>query len=351
MPGILLPYSNVELSEEVNKLPNTFGLLNALNIAPSEPKRSRMVRIDFREGQIVVLSHQEPGAPGEIADSDNQSGIIIAIPHFTHLENILVGDIDGLLEVVNGEITERSLDAELERKLVIIRKNHAITREFLRLGMLRGEIKDGKLRTLYNLYETFGVEKKEIDFVLGTAATDVRSKCEEVSDHILSNVKGETVGAVEAVVDTKFFSKLISHTKVEKFWVQAQNSGLHTTLERQRLGGNWGRVFEFGDIIFREYKGGLPVKSNDGSLATVKNVDDNSGTAYPAGTQSMFRTYDAPAYHIDQVNQAPTEEEDGSIFISTELLKHGAGLEMKSQSNMLAVCKQPDCLVQIKTSN
>ncbi|WP_421405461.1 major capsid protein [Agrobacterium fabrum] len=350
MPEILLPYTNVELTDEVNKLPNTFGLLNALGIAPSEPKRSRMVRIDFREGQIVVLSHQEPGAPGEVAGDDDQNGIIIAIPHFTHFENILVGDIDGMLEVVNGEITERSLDAELERKLVIIRKNHAITREFLRLGMLRGEIKDGKLRTLYNLYDTFGVEKKEIDFALGTAATDVRSKCEEASDHIISNAKGETVGAVECVVDTKFFSKLISHSKVEKFWLQAQNASAQTNLERQRLGGNWGRVFEFGDILFREYKGGLPVKSNDGTVSTVKNVDDNSGTAYPTGTQSMFRTYDGPAYHIDRVNQAPTEEEDGSIFISTETLKHGTGLEMKSQSNMLAICKQPDCLVQLKTN-
>ncbi|WP_107678055.1 major capsid protein [Agrobacterium sp. LAD9] len=350
MPEILLPYTNVELSEEVNKLPNTFGLLNALDIAPSEPKRSRMVRIDFREGQIVVLAHQEPGAPGEVSSDEDQRGIIIAIPHFVHLENILVGDIDGMLEVVNGEITERSLDAELERKLVIIRKNHAITREFLRLGMLRGEIKDGKLRTLYNLYDTFDVEKKEIDFALGTAGTDVRAKCEEASDHIIENAKGETVGAVEAVVDTKFFTKLISHSKVEKFWVQAQNSGLHTQLERQRLGGNWGRVFEFGDILFREYKGSLPVKANDGSMASVKNVDDNSGTAYPSGTQSMFRTYDAPAYHIDTVNQAPSEEEDGSIFISTETLKHGAGLEMKSQSNMLAICKQPNCLVQLKTN-
>lgn len=351
MPEIVLPYSNVDLTTEVNKLPNTFGLLNALNIAPGEPKRSRLVRIDYREGQIVILSHQEPGGPGEITDDGAQTGIILSIPHFTHFENILVGDIDGLLEVVNGQITDVSLDAELERKLITIRKNHAITREFLRLGMLRGEIKDGKLRTLYNLYDVFGVEKKEVDFVLGTAGTDVRQKCEEVSDHILTNVKGETVGGVEAVVDTKFFSKLISHSKVEKFWVQAQNSGLHTQLERQRLGGNWGRVFEFGDIVWREYKGGLPVKSNDGTISTVKNVDDNSGTVYPSGTQSMFRTYDGPAYHIERVNQAPTVDEEGSIFISTKELDHGVGLELKSQSNMLAVCKQPDCLVQIKTSN
>ncbi|SMD18156.1 major capsid protein [Rhizobium sp. RU36D] len=353
MPEIIFPYTNVDLTTEVNRIPNTFGLLNALNIAPSEPKRSRLVRIDFREGQVHVLSHQEPGAPGEISSDDNpQEGVILSIPHFTHFENILVGDIDGMLEVINGVVTEKSLDAELARKLAIIRKNHAITREFLRLGMLRGEIKDGKLRTLYNLYDVFGITKKTVDFTLGTAGTNVREKCEEVSDHIISSVKGETVGTVEALVDGKFFGKLISHPNVEKFWVQAQNSGLHTQLERQRLGGNWGRVFEFGDIIWREYKGSLPVKNNDGTISNVKNVADNSGNAYPSGTQSMFRTFDAPAYHIDRVNQAPSSEgEEGAIFISYKELDHGMGIELKSQTNALAVCKQPDTIVEVVSSN
>lgn len=352
MPEIIFPYSNVELSTEVNRIPNTFGLLNALNLAPSEPKRSRLVRIDFRDGQIHILSHQEPGAPGEVSPGeDPQSGVILSIPHFVHFESILVGDVDGLLEVVNGIITEKSLDAELTRKLVTIRKNHAITREFLRLGMLRGEIKDGKLRTLYNLYDVFGITKKVVDFQLANEATNVLDKCEEVSDHIVGNVKGETVGSVETIVDSKFFSKLVAHKNVEKFWLQAQNSGVHTKIERENLGGNWGRVFDFGGIFWREYKGAMPLKNSDGSISTVKNVADNTGHAYPTGTQSMFRTFDAPAYHLDTVNRAPSvEAEEGAIFISREELKHGMGVELKSQTNALAVCKQPDCLVELTTN-
>lgn len=351
MPEIIFPYTNVELTQEVNRIPNTFGLLNALNVAPAEAKRSSLVRIDYRDGQIFVLSHQERGAPGELSSDEPQTGIILSIPHFTHFENILVGDIDGLLEVVNGQITEKSLDAELVRKLAVIRKNHAITREFIRLGMLRGEVKDGRLNTLYNFYDVFDITKKLVDFKLGTAGTDVREKCEEVSDHIISNAKGETVGQIEMIVDSKFFAKLISHQKVEKFWVQAQNSALHTTIERQRLGGNWGRVFEFGDIVFREYKGGLPVKANNGTISTQKNVADNTGHAYPTGTQSMFRTFDAPAYHIERVNQAPTVDgEEGAIFISYKELDHGQGIELKSQTNCLAVCKQPECIVEAVTT-
>lgn len=351
MPEMLFPYTNVELTQEVNRIPNTYGLLNALNLAPSEPKATRMVRIDFRNGVLVVLAAQEPGGPSQVTGDGTESGVILTIPHFPHLEKIGVDDLEGLLEVVNGQITEKSLQAETVRKLGNIRRHHSITREYLRLGMLRGLIKDGAGKTLYDLYDVFGITKKVIDFELGTAATNLMDKCEEVRDHIMVSVQGETVGNVEAIVDSKFFSKLVAHPNAEKFWLQAQNSGLHTLIERQRLAGNWGRVFEFGEIVWREYKGGLPVKDGSGGSTLAKNVADNSGHAYPSGTQSMFRTFEGPVHHIDRVNQAPDAGNNEFVFISTKILDHGEGVELKSQSNVLAVSKQPECVVQLTSSN
>lgn len=347
---ILLPYTDVELTEEVNRIPNTFGLLNALNLAPSDPKASKYVRIEFRDGEIYVLGAEPRGAGGDVGANDTGNFVILEIPHFPHIDFIGPDDIDNVLEVVNGQITPASLDRELARKLATIRRKHSITREYIRLGMLKGLIKDGKGRTLYDLYDVFGITKKTVDFVLGTAGTDVREKCEEVADHIQTNIQGETVSGVESIVSPLFFGKLISHPNVEKFWVQAQNTTLHTTLQRQQLGGNWGRVFEFGNILFREYKGSLPVKDASGTITNEKNVADNKGHAYPTGTQNMFRTYEGPVYHINRVNQ-PIDAASEPIFISTEELKHGGGVELKSQSNSLAVCKQPECQVELTTSN
>ncbi|MCB8835944.1 major capsid protein [Aurantimonas sp. VKM B-3413] len=349
MPELLFPYTNVELTQEVNRVPNTYGLLNALNLAPSEPKASRMVRIDFRDGELVVLAAQVPGGPSQLTPDDTETGVIVTIPHFPHLEAIRVGDLEGNLEVVNGQITERSLVRETTRKILSIRRHHSITREYLRLGMLRGLIKDGKGRTLYDLYDVFDITKKVVDFALGTDTTDVMEKCEEVRDHVMTNIKGETVGMFESVVDPMFFSKLIKHPKVEKFWLQAQNSGVHSLISRQQLAGNWGRVFEFGEILWREYKGGLPVKDGQGGTTIEKNVADNSGQVYPAGTQGMFRTFEGPVHHIDMVNEAPAGGNE-FIYISTKVLDHGEGVEMKSQSNTLAINKQPECVVHVTTN-
>lgn len=342
------PYTGLDLTQEVNRIPNEFGLVNALGLAPFETKASRFVRIDFRDGVIHVLAAMAPGAPGQMTGDDEQSGVILEIPHFPHLEVIRVDDVDGVLQVFNGQVDPVSLDRETARKLNKIRRNHNITLEYIRLGMLRGLIKDGAGRTLYDLYDVFGITKKEVDFTLGTAGTDVRARCEEVVDHTMTSLKGETTSGVESLVDPSFFNKLITHEKVEKYWLQAQNTSEHKELRRTSQGGNWGRAFEFGDIVFREYKGSLPIKTGQGQITQAANVDANKGHAYPTGTQEMMRTFEAPVHHIELANEMPSED---TIFVSTKALDHGEGYEMKSQSNRLAVCKQPECLVQLKTTN
>lgn len=347
MEELDFPYTAYDLTQEVNRIPNKFGLLNALGIAPFEQKNSQLVRIELKDGVIHVLAAEPRGAPGDVSPDDEENAIILQIPHFPGLERILVNDLDGLLQVVNGQLDPRSLDRELARKLMRIRSNHNITLEYIRLGMLRGVIKDGRGRTLYDLFDVFDITKKVVDFELSNDGTDVREKCEEVRDHIQTNLKGETTTGVHSCVSSPWFGELIRHPNVEKFWLQAQNSSEHKELNRTSQGGNWGRVFEFGDIVFREYKGGLPVKDASGSITTQDNIEAGKGHTYPAGTQNMMRTFEAPVHHIQMVNEAPAED---TIYISPKTLDHGEGFELKSQSNRVAICKQPECLVELTTS-
>ena len=349
MPDFNFPYTDVELTEEVNRIPNNFGLLNALNLAPREAMASRYVRIDFRDGQLVVLAASDPGAPGQMSEADDESGKILVIPHFPHLDAINVGDLSNALQVVNGELVSKTLDSETAKRLATIRAHHAITREYIRMGGLKGLVKDGKGRTLYDLFAVFGITKKVIDFTLGTAGTSILDKCEEVVDHVQTNLKGESMSQIEVITSPSFFGKLIQHPNVEKYWLQTQAAQALAKTERERLGGNWGRVFEFGDILWREYKGTFPVRNSTGAITSEVTVASGYGHAYPAGTMNTFRTYDGPPNHIDRVNTPPSGDEE--VFISTKILDHGQGVEFKSQSNSLAVWKQPKCLVEVKTSN
>ncbi|MDN3719434.1 major capsid protein [Roseibium salinum] len=44
----------------------------------------------------------------------------------------------------------------------------------------------------------------------------MRAKCEEVVDHQMNKLQGETTNGVQSVVSSSFFNKFISHAKVEK---------------------------------------------------------------------------------------------------------------------------------------
>jgi hypothetical protein len=58
-----------------------------------------------------------------------------------------------------------------------------------------------------------------------------------------------------------------------------------------------------------------------------------------------FKTWFAPANDIRFVNTVGEE-----IYISPEVLKHGEGIELKSESNPLAVPKRPEVLVEISAA-
>ena len=354
MPGpIIFPYTSSDLTEEVNRIPNQYGYLNALGWFPNEPKASIYVRLDYKDGQIYVLSERPRGAPGDVGPNDTQAGTILQIPHFPAIDTISVADIDNVLEVINGVVTEASMEREVARKLANIRRKHSLTREFIRIGALKGLIKDGRGQTLYDLYSVFGITQKVIDFALTTSTTDVVAKCEELVDHIMTNLKGESSSGIEVVVDTGFFNAFTTHPKVEKYWLQTLNSAVYAQqqLSRQSIGGNWGRVFDFGQggIVLREYKGSMSLKAADGTISSQANMDANTGYAVPVGTMNMMRTFDGPAFHMATVNTAPAGDEP--IFITTEELPHGAGIDLKSQTNMLALNKRPELAVKCLVSS
>ncbi len=340
------PYNATQLTEQVNRFPNLYGLMNALNVFPAMGVSSRVVEIRFEDGQLSVLASDEVGAPGQVTERETGDTVYLGIPHFPHLETILARDLQDFLDVIGGAKVPKTFDAEVAKRLRTVRNNHAITREYVRVGALRGLIKDGRGRTVLDLYKAFKITPKVIDFTLGTAATDVIGNFAALIDYLGESMQGETMSGVEIVCGKDWFSKLVQHPKVEKYWLQTEQAGKLAEGERSRLGGQWGRVFNFQTVMVREYTGSMPVRDAQGRKTSERIMGLNEARAYPVGTMNSFATYDGPANHMAKVNK-PGEE----IFISPKLLDHGEGVEFKSQSNPLPICKRPEFLVNCSTSN
>jgi hypothetical protein len=99
----------------------------------------------------------------------------------------------------------------MERKLTRMRVKHAQTREYMEVNALKGIVKDGAGTSLYDYFSEFGLTQQSVDFVLGTATTNVQAKVREVLRKIEIELKVETMSGVLALVSPEFFDKLIGH--------------------------------------------------------------------------------------------------------------------------------------------
>lgn len=343
----VFPYTATDLTEQINRIPNSYGLIRAMGLFNEASTISTIVEITIEDGVLRVLPSKDRGAPGTPAERETGKKIFMEIPHFPDLDLITPQDIQNLMVIAARTRRPATVDDELAKRLANIRANHDITLEFLRMGALKGLILDGNGTTLYDLYNVFDINKVTVDFTLSTDATDIISLCDQVFQSVAKNLKGETMSRVEAVVDSAFFNKLIQHPNVSKYWLNNQlGVAALAQMQRAELGGQWGRVFDFQNIIWREYYGSAPTKDAGGNKVTTPFLAAKHGVAYPVGTRNMFNTYFAPADDIRFVN-TPGEQ----IYISPEVLKHGAGIELKSQSNPLAVCNRLEATVEIISSN
>jgi hypothetical protein len=167
-------------------------------------------------------------------------------PWIPHDDAITPQDIQGVRGFGMSDAAD-PLATVMERKLTRMRVKHAQTREYMEINALRGIVKDGAGVTLYDYFSEFGLTQQSVDFVLGTAGTQVQAKVREVLRKIETELKGETMSGVLALVSPEFFDKLIGHAKVEDAYKYFSSTGAQPLREDTR------RRFPFAGILFEEY--------------------------------------------------------------------------------------------------
>lgn len=338
---INFPYTQTHLTDTINVLPNQFGLLEEQGFFPDQPVTSTVVEITLDKFEINVLPTSPRGAPAKPNVPNRADKIWMEIPHIKDMSVIKPTDIQDMVSLTNVPHAAMTFEEAFARRLEQDRLKHDLTLEFMRMGALRGQIFDGELTLVHDLFEAFQVPKKEVNFALNDPDTNVNAKCAEVISHVRSNLRGEIMTGVEAFVDPTFFNLLVSHPRVEKFYVNWQAAANMANPDRRERGGQYGRVFEFGNILFQEYDA-VTQDANGGPLPMVAQGE---GHAYPAGTRATQATYLAPADDIRFVNQPGRR-----IYMSPEILKHGQGIELQTQSNPLPIFNRPGTLVFLKAS-
>ncbi|ACL58764.1 major capsid protein [Methylobacterium nodulans] len=334
-------FSAVSLTDSVNMVQNTYGRLNELHLFGNEPVMTTSVAINISHGVLNLLPTRPRGGPASLGAPERQKLEAFVIPHIPHDDSVLAVDVQNMLARAPSQGLESVLGM-VNRKLITMRRKHAITLENLRVGAIKGVISDYDGTPLINLFDKFGITPKVVDFTFGTASTDVGSKCREVSGYIEDNLMGDTMTGVMALCSPSFFDRLVTHASVKeayKYFVSTQNP----------LRNDLRKGFTFQNITFEEYRGSATKLNEDGTTTVQRFIPDGDARFFPLGTTETFANYWAPPDFVDEVNTAPGLLE---VFVAPlERMKFGKGIDIHTESNPLPLCKRPSVLVRGFSSN
>lgn len=329
------PFSAIEMTRAVNVVPNTYGRLQEINLFPGEPIPTTSVAIAYENGVLNLLPTRERGAPASVGVTGRRNMRVFQIPHIPHDDMVTARDVQDRLAYGGVQALDTVIDF-VNRKLITMRRKHAITLEHLRIGALKGVMLDADGTTILNYFTEFGVTEKVVDFDLTVDATDVDAKIDEVLAHIEDNLLGDVMTGVHALCSPEFFSALTGHPKIRdayKFYASLQSP----------LREDVRRGFLHKGVMFEEYRGVATQLNEDGTTTARRFIPAGDARFFPLGTTDSFATYFAPADVLAEANLPPETEVYAAQAIDPEF---GRYVKLHTQSNPLPVPKRPALLVR-----
>lgn len=333
-------FSTTALTEAINIVPNDYGRIRELGLFENEPIATTSVAVQFSNGTLNLLPTRERGAPSSLGMPEKRGVRQFGTFHIPHDDFVRADDVQNIVARTAADQVLESVMNVVSRKEILMRRKHAITLEHMRMGALRGDILDSDGSSLLNLFTAFGVTQQSIDFVLGTATTDVKAKARSVVTYIEDNLLGEVMSGIHVLASSEWYEKFIGHAKVEDIY--KYYDGANNPLRQDVRRG-----FPFHGLTIEEYRGSAQYLQEDGTYATRRFVPAGEAIAFPLGTMDTFRTYWAPADFMDTVNTYGEQ-----IYVRQAVdPEFQRWVKLHSQSNPLPMVKRPSLLVRLTSSN
>jgi hypothetical protein len=325
-------FSMVTLTDAINKLPFVPGKVGQLGIFTENGVPTTTVMIEEREGSLSLIPTTPRGAPATQNAHSKRKARSLVVPHIALEDTIMADEIQNV-RAFGSESDLEGIQAVVNQRLAEMASKHDATLEYLRIGAIKGQILDADGTTvLYDLFDEFGVSQySEIDFDLDNASPAtgaVKKKCADVVRKIEDELGIAPYMEIHAFCSASFFDDLTTHPEVTKAYDRYQESVFLRT-------GQVRRAFEYGDIVFEEYRG---------SVGGIDFIPDDKAFFFPVGTPGLFRQYNAPADFVETANTIGLPRYAKQAIDE----KFQRWVEVHTQSNPLPICTRPRTLIKGK---
>jgi hypothetical protein len=318
-------FSVANLTAAVNKLPAVPGKVGAMGLFDEKGVNSTSVVIDEQEGRLILVPNTSRNDDPSPIKGGGRKRRTFETLHLPLNRPILPSQLQGVA-AFGGESAAAPVATVINDNLQELKNSIEATREFQRVGALRGKLLDANGDVLFDLFKEFEVSQKKIPVALSNKDTDVRKLCMVAKRHAESKLGGVMVTGFRSLCGPDWFDAFTDHEKVKAAFANYQEA-------QDRLGGDVRSGFTFGGIEFIEY---------DVTVSGQRFIPADIAQVFPVA-RGVFRMFNAPANYNETVNTI------GQPFYSkAEERKLGKGWDLEAQANPLAMCLFPEALVELK---
>lgn len=354
-----------DLTREVNSIPNTFGKITQMGLFKSESIATTTFRIDVTSDRLAMLPQIERIGPLTETKQEIRNTINLSMPYYGVKDYLTPEDLQDVR--APGTIGPDTANRKRAKKMMKLRRMHALTQEHMMVTALQGDVKDGNGKSVLNLHTLFGVKPAvaSIDFKADTKGL-VKNAILDIKRYIeLNTFTGDTIEEYGVLCSPEFFDGLTTSLDVRDAY-QHFSSTQNVLRNDLRMKG-----FRYAGLNFIEYN--TSVRKSDGTTgkflenagtdAIAAGNDDanhnvtNPGTDIAADDQTkdvvayvfpmgvaddMYLKVFAPINHMNYVNTMGQE-----IYTFEYVDPRGQYVEMSAMSACLPICTRPQALVKV----
>lgn len=332
----------VDLSSDINLIPNNWGLINRLGLFEHKYGRSKTVMIPrTTEGQHLLddrnWDERNPSIAGAARDY-----LTLPIPHYPVDDAITPNDIDSNLDwasIIKGGMQLETIATKRVEKMARIRGAHSLTLEMARMQAIKdGTVFSPRGTVNVNYYTEYGVVREVVSVDLDSTVLPPNDALQNASGYLQDQVQtGEIATDFVALCSPSFFSALTNNPFVTERYFYVQNAQQQPLLVGDLSAGGAldarYRSFDFAGITFIEVRGGV---------AGIPYIEDGDAYMFPRGTSS-FETWFAPANRLSTVNKTAADSYWFEYINEKDDL-----IEIMTETNFLNILKRPDLVITLR---
>lgn len=299
-----------------------------LNMFKVENVEQREVLIVKAGKSLQVLMPGEIGQHPNIDAHDAESAVPIRLIRYPFDNKIVPNDLSRINSLKDKKLKMTELAILVKTRMSKHKNNHRYTAAFTAYSALKGIVKNREGGILVNLFTTLGVTKRTVDLKLGTAGTDVPKLLSVFRKNTVKIAKDHghlTIEKITCRIGQDMIEKILKHASIVGFYSEE----IHAK-----------RVVAFADDPSSINICGINFVTDEADEVATK------GASFPEGVNELFGMLRAPA-DVMKSGSAKNRE----CHITTKMLDHDEGMEIRSRAIYLPICRDPELLCEIFSSN